>query len=181
FNLYDTSMDEYSESESDADNNKKNEDEEEKEKRNDREVAFSMKVDETKNEKEKQTEKLKEQQAKKEKEKQAEKEEKQNDIRKGTKEAGSETTNDGEEVHSKFDDPDEQMKDKEAGKQKVNDGNENEKDKQDEFWNKEYDLTELECKEWEYQSTQDIKKKKTTKRKSPEDMTQLTFSLGLIS
>nr|GEZ84382.1 hypothetical protein [Tanacetum cinerariifolium] len=91
FNLYDSSMDEYSESESDVDNNKKNDDENEKEKRNDiskgtqeaareqkdneeddqddlnnkhefekltgddRDVAFLMKVDETENEKEKQT------------------------------------------------------------------------------------------------------------------------------
>ncbi|GKC23097.1 ulp1 protease family, C-terminal catalytic domain-containing protein, partial [Tanacetum coccineum] len=144
-----------------------------------REVVFSMEVDETENEKEKQTENVKEQQAEKEKEKQAENEEKQDDIRKGTEEAGSETKNDGEEVHAKVDDPNEQMKDKEADKQKVNDGNENEKDKQDEFRNKEYDLTESECEELEYQATQDIKKKKTTKRKSPEDMTPPTFSLGL--
>ncbi|GJZ62830.1 hypothetical protein Tco_0619251 [Tanacetum coccineum] len=95
--------------------------------------------------------------------------------------------NDGEEVHAKVDDPNEQMNDKEADKQKVNDGNENEKDKQDEhnhltqdeFWNKEYDLTDSQCEELEYQATQDIKKKKTTKRKSPEDMTPPTFSLGL--
>ncbi|GJY28382.1 hypothetical protein Tco_0404149 [Tanacetum coccineum] len=187
FNLYDSSMDEYSESESDADNNnKKNDDEEEKEKRNDiskgteeagreqkedeedeqddlnnehefekltgddREVAVSMEVDETENEKEKQTENVKEQQAEKEKEKQAENEEKQDDIGKGTEEAGSETKNDGEEVHAKVDDPNEQMKDKEADKQKL-----------------------------EYQATQDIIKKKTTKRKSLEDMTPPTFSLGL--
>ncbi|GKB16201.1 hypothetical protein Tco_0850124 [Tanacetum coccineum] len=65
----------------------------------DREVAFSMKVDETENE-EKQTENVKEQQAEKEKEKQAENEEKQDDIRKGTEEAESETKNDGEEVHA---------------------------------------------------------------------------------
>ncbi|GKB67760.1 hypothetical protein Tco_0929172 [Tanacetum coccineum] len=176
FNLYDSSMDEYSESEINADNNNKNDEEEEKEKRydiskgteeagreqkddekddqddlnnehefekltgDDREVAFSMEVDETKNEKEKQTENLKEQQAKKEKEKQAENEEKQDDIGKGTQEAGK----------------------KEADKQKVNNRNENEKDKQDEFWNKEYDLTESECEELEYQATQDIKKKETT-------------------
>ncbi|GJY78495.1 hypothetical protein Tco_0484296, partial [Tanacetum coccineum] len=146
----------------------------------DREVAVSMEVDETENEKEKQTENVKEQQAEKEKEKQAENEEKQDDIGKGTEEAGSETKNDGEEVHAKVDDPNEQMKDKEADKQKVNDGNENEKDKQDEFMNKEYDLTESECEELEYQATQDIKKKKTTKRKSPEDMTPHTFSLGLM-
>ncbi|GKC77180.1 hypothetical protein Tco_1127954 [Tanacetum coccineum] len=151
FNLYDSSMDEYSESESDADsNNKKNNDEEEKEKRNDiskgtkeagreqkddqddlnnerefekltgddREVAFSMEVDETENEKEKQTENVKEQQAEKKKEKQTENEEKQNDIGKGTEEARSETKNDGEEVHVKVDDLNEQMKDKEADKQK---------------------------------------------------------------
>ncbi|GJU79563.1 hypothetical protein Tco_1281928 [Tanacetum coccineum] len=215
FNLYDSSMDEYSESKSDADNNKKNDDEEDKEKRNDiskgteevgreqiddekddqddlnnehefekltgddREVAFSIEVDETENEKEKQTQNWKEQQAEKEKEKQVENEEKQDDIGKGTEEAGSETKNDGEEVHAKVDDLNEQMKDKEADKQKVNDGNENEKDKQDEFWNKEYDLTESECEELEYQATQDIKKKKTTKRKSLEDMTPPTFSLGL--
>ncbi|GJY95175.1 hypothetical protein Tco_0511536 [Tanacetum coccineum] len=190
-----SSMDEYSESKSDVDNNnnKKNDYEEEKEKnyiskgtkeagreqkedeeddqddpnnehefekltRDDREVAFSMEVDETENEKEKQTENVKEQQAEKEKEK-------QDDIGKGTKE----------------------IKDKEADKQKVNDRNENEKDKQDEhnhltqdeFWNKEYDLTDSQCEELEYQATQYIKKKKTTKRKSPEDMTPLTFSLGL--
>ncbi|GJT18982.1 hypothetical protein Tco_0877688 [Tanacetum coccineum] len=153
----------------------------------DREVAFSMEVDETENEKEKQTENVKEQQAEKEKEKQAENEEKQDDIGKGTEEARSETKNDGEEVHAKVDDPNEQMKDKEADKQKVNDGNENEKDKQDEhnhltqdeFWNKEYDLTDSQCEKLEYQATQNTKKKKTTKRKSPEDMTPLTFSLGL--
>ncbi|GKB24896.1 hypothetical protein Tco_0864297 [Tanacetum coccineum] len=135
----------------------------------DREDAVSMEVDETENEKEKQTENVKEQQA--------EKEEKQDDIGKGTEEARSETKNDGEEVHAKFDDPNEQMKDKEANKQKMNDRNENEKDKQDEFGNKEYDLTE--CEELEYQATQDIKKKKTTNRKSPEDMTPPAFSLGL--
>ncbi|GKD48011.1 hypothetical protein Tco_1276987 [Tanacetum coccineum] len=117
--------------------------------------------------------------AEKEKEKQAENKEKQDDIGKGTEEAGSETKNDGEEVRAKVDDPNEQMKDKEADKQKVNDGNENEKDKQDEFRNKEYDLTKSECEELEYQATQDIKKKKTAKRKSPEDMTPHTFSLGL--
>ncbi|GJR62874.1 ulp1 protease family, C-terminal catalytic domain-containing protein [Tanacetum coccineum] len=105
FNLYDYSMDEYSESDADNNNNK-NDDEEEKEKRNallltgdDREVAFSMEVDETKNEKEKQTENVKDQQAEKEKEKQAENEEKQYDIGKGTEEALSETKNDREEVH----------------------------------------------------------------------------------
>nr|GEX41364.1 hypothetical protein [Tanacetum cinerariifolium] len=53
-------------------------------------------------------------------------------------------------------------------------------DKQDEFWNKEYDLIESECEELEYQATQDIKKKNTTKRKSPEDITPPIFSLGLI-
>nr|GEW56449.1 hypothetical protein [Tanacetum cinerariifolium] len=36
-----------------------------------------------------------------------------------------------------------------------------------------------ECEELEYQATQDIKKKKTTTRKSPEEMTPSTFSLGL--
>nr|GEU84759.1 hypothetical protein [Tanacetum cinerariifolium] len=136
FNLYDSSMDEYSESESDADNNKKNDNEEasiadakkkkEKEKRNDiskgtkevgsehkgdeedvqddlnnehefekltgddREVAFLMEVDETENEKEKQTKNVKEQQEEK-KEKQAEKQEKQDDIRKGIEQSRSET------------------------------------------------------------------------------------------
>ncbi|GKC31198.1 ulp1 protease family, C-terminal catalytic domain-containing protein, partial [Tanacetum coccineum] len=107
-----------------------------------------------------QTKNVKEQQAEKEKEKQAKNEEKQDDIGKGTEEARSETKNDGKEVHAKVDDPNEHMKDKEADKQKVNDGNENKKDKQDKF-------------------TQDIKKKKTTKRKSPEDMTPHTFYLGL--
>ncbi|GKD51079.1 ulp1 protease family, C-terminal catalytic domain-containing protein [Tanacetum coccineum] len=163
FNLYDSSMDEYSESESDADNNKKkNDDEEEKEKRN--------------------------------------------DISKGTEEAGREQKEDEEDEQDDLNNEHEfekltgddrevtvsievdeienekeklEMKDKEADKQKVNDGNENEKDKQDEFMNKEYDLTESECEELEYQATQDIKKKKTTKRKSPEDMTPHTFSLGL--
>ncbi|GJW40275.1 ulp1 protease family, C-terminal catalytic domain-containing protein [Tanacetum coccineum] len=110
------------------------------------EVAFSMEVDETEKEKEKQTENVNEQQAEKEKEKQAENEEKQDDIEKRTEEAGRETKNDEEEVHAKIDDPNEQMKDKEADKQKVKDGNE---------------------------------KEKTTKRKSPEDMTPPTFSLGL--
>nr|GEW38879.1 peptidase C48, SUMO/sentrin/Ubl1 [Tanacetum cinerariifolium] len=86
--------------------------------------------------------------------------EKQDDIGKGTEEVGSETKNDREEVHAKFDDLNEQMKDKEADKQK-------------------YDLTDSQCEELKYQATQDIKKKKTTKRKSPEDMTPSTFSLGL--
>ncbi|GJR53536.1 ulp1 protease family, C-terminal catalytic domain-containing protein [Tanacetum coccineum] len=170
---------EQKEDEEDEQDDLNNEHEFEKLTGDDREVAVSMEVDETENEKEKQTENVKEQQAEKEKEKQAENEEKQDDIGKGTEEAGSETKNDGEEVHAKVDDPNEQMKDKEADKQKVNDGNENEKDKQDEFMNKEYDLTESECEELEYQATQDIKKKKTTKRKSPEDMTPHTFSLGL--
>ncbi|GJX49112.1 hypothetical protein Tco_0275957, partial [Tanacetum coccineum] len=116
----------------------------------DKEVVFSMEVDETENEKEKQTENMMEQQAEKEKEKQAENKEKQDDIGKGIEEAGSETKNDREEVYAKVDDPNEQMKDKEADKQKL-----------------------------EYQATQDSKKKKTTKRKSPEDMTPPTFSLGL--
>nr|GFA27126.1 hypothetical protein [Tanacetum cinerariifolium] len=95
FNLYQSSMDEYSESDNDADNNnKKNADDEEKEKRNDindREVTFLMEVDETKNEKEKQTKDMKDQRVEKEKEKEAENEEKQDDIRKGTEEVGCET------------------------------------------------------------------------------------------
>nr|GEX41640.1 hypothetical protein [Tanacetum cinerariifolium] len=188
FNLYDSSMDMYSESESESDagNNKKNDDENEKEKRNDvskgteeagreqkddeeddqddlnnehefenligddREVAFSMKVDETENKKEKQTEIVKEQEAEKKKEKQAENKEKRDDIRKGTEEAGSETKNDEDEVHTKVDGLNERMKDKVADKQNVNDGNENEKDKQDEhhhltqneFWNEEKATTD---------------------------------------
>ncbi|GJT07368.1 ulp1 protease family, C-terminal catalytic domain-containing protein [Tanacetum coccineum] len=170
---------EQKEDEEDEQDDLNNEHEFEKLTGDDREVAVSIEVDETENEKEKQIENVKEQQAEEENEKQAENEEKQDDIGKGTEEAGSETKNDGEEVHAKVDDPNEQMKDKEADKQKVNDGNENEKDKQDEFMNKEYDLTESECEELEYQATQDIKKKKTTKRKSPEDMTPHTFSLGL--
>nr|GEV90589.1 hypothetical protein [Tanacetum cinerariifolium] len=152
----------------------------------DRDVTFSMEVDETEN-KEKQTEIVKEQEAEKEKEKQAENKEKQDDIGKGTKKAGSETKNDEDEVHAKVDDLNERMKDKEADKQNVNDGNENEKDKQDEhhhltqneFWNEEYDLTESQCEELEYQATQKIKKNKTPKRKKPEDMTPPTFSFGL--
>nr|GEY95147.1 ulp1 protease family, C-terminal catalytic domain-containing protein [Tanacetum cinerariifolium] len=137
FNLYDSSMDEYSESESDADNNKKNDDEKVKEKRNDiskgteeagkeqkddeeddqddlnnehefenmtgddREVAFSMEVDESENKKEKKTEIMKEQEAEK-KEKQAENEEKQDDIGKGTEEAGSKTKNNEDETKDMF-------------------------------------------------------------------------------
>nr|GFA11026.1 hypothetical protein [Tanacetum cinerariifolium] len=109
--------------------------------------------------------------AKKQKEK-----EKRNDSSKGTKEAGSEQKDDEED-----------MKEKEADKQKVYDRNENEKDKQDEhnhltqdeFWNKEYDLTDSQCEQLKYQATQDIKKKKKTKRKSPEDMTPSTFSFVL--
>ncbi|GJW67991.1 hypothetical protein Tco_0122415 [Tanacetum coccineum] len=170
---------EQKEDEEDEQDDLNNEHEFEKLIRDDREVAVSIEVDETENKKEKQIENVKEQQAEKEKEKQAENEEKQDDIGKGTEEAGSETKNDGEEVHAKVDDPNKQMKDKEADKQKVNDRNENDKDKQDEFMNKEYDLTELECEDLDYQATQDIKKNKTTKRKSPEDMTPHTFSLGL--
>ncbi|GJW78369.1 hypothetical protein Tco_0140051 [Tanacetum coccineum] len=146
--------------EEDVKDNLNNEHEFEKLIRDNREVAFSMEVDENENEKEKQTENVKEQQAEKEMEKQAENEEKQDDIRKGTEEAGRETKNDGEEVHAEVDDPNEQMKDKEANKQKVYDGNANEKDKQDE-----HNLL-----------TQD---EFLNKEKSPEDMTPQTFSLGL--
>nr|GEW70666.1 hypothetical protein [Tanacetum cinerariifolium] len=136
FNLYDSSMDEYSESESDTDNNnKKNDDEDEKEKRNDIskgtqeagreqkddeevdqydlnnkhefekltgddiEVAFSMEVYETKNEKEKQTENVKEQQAEKRRRIKQKMRRNKMILEKGIEEAGSETKNDGEEVH----------------------------------------------------------------------------------
>nr|GEU57400.1 hypothetical protein [Tanacetum cinerariifolium] len=173
FNPDEYQNDEYSESksESDADNkNKNNDDEKEKENSNDiskgtEEAGREQKdndQDDLNNEHEfkKLTGDDREVAFSMEKEKQAENEEKQDDIGKGTKEAGSETKTDGKEVHAKVDDLNEQMKDKEADK-------------------KEYDLTESQCEEFEYQATQDIKKKKTTKRKSPEDMTPPTFSLGL--
>ncbi|GKD80202.1 ulp1 protease family, C-terminal catalytic domain-containing protein, partial [Tanacetum coccineum] len=56
------------------------------------------------------------------------------------------------------------------------DADNNNKNDVEEEKEKRYDIK---CEELEYQATQDIKKKKTTKRKSPEDMTPQTFSLGL--
>ncbi|GJT27851.1 hypothetical protein Tco_0908126 [Tanacetum coccineum] len=122
---------EYSESKSVADNNnKKNNDEEEKEKRNDiskgtEEAGREQKEDE---------------------------EDEQDDL--NNEHEFEKLTGDNREVavsmevdetENEKEKQTENMKDKEADKQKVNDGNENEKDKQDEFMNKQYDLTESEC------------------------------------
>nr|GEU92489.1 hypothetical protein [Tanacetum cinerariifolium] len=48
---------------------------------------------------------------------------------------------------------------------------------QDQFMNKEYDLTDKQYEELEIQATKDIKKKQTTKKKSIVDMTPPSFSL----
>nr|GFB29018.1 hypothetical protein [Tanacetum cinerariifolium] len=49
----------------------------------------------------------------------------------------------------------------------------------DQFWDKEYDLTDSQYKKLEIRATQDIKKKQTPKKKSIVDMTPPSFSLGL--
>nr|GEZ97236.1 hypothetical protein [Tanacetum cinerariifolium] len=98
------------------------------------------------------------------------------------------------------------MKEKEVDKEKVSDSIEkeqqveSEKEKQyeadkvekvqeiqdehnrlthDQFWDKEYDLTDSQYKKLEIRATQDIKKKQTPKKKSIVDMTPPSFSLGL--
>nr|GEV25622.1 hypothetical protein [Tanacetum cinerariifolium] len=113
---------------------------------------------------------------------------------------------DEEAVLMDVDDPNEKIKEKEANKEKVSDSIKkeqqvrSEKEKQyeadkvekvqeiqdehnrlthDQFWDKEYDLTDSQYKELEIRATQDIKKKQTPKRKSIVDMTPSLFSLGL--
>nr|GEX13221.1 hypothetical protein [Tanacetum cinerariifolium] len=171
FNVSESSMDDYKDSDSDAnDNNKKNDDERAT-------MADGNKKTENENEKKTGIKRRKAEMTMVHEQKKVGQKQKTIGMiilktRMGVKQKTME-----DEVSMNIDILNEEIKQKEVGKEKEIQEEHN-RLTQDQFWDKEYDLTDKQYEELEIQATKDIKKKKTNKRKSIVDMTSPSFSLG---